>query len=280
MKLVLLTGMSGAGRSVALKTLEDHGYEAIDNLPLAFLQTVAKAEGERNLAIGMDVRGRDFSAATLLKTIAPLKADPGIDFQLVFLDCDDEVLRRRFSETRRLHPLALDRTILDGIHQERRLIGDLRDSADLVIDTSETSVTHLRRTVTAHFADEEGSLSIALTSFSIKRGLPRDADIVFDVRFLKNPHYVPELKALSGLDAHVGAYIEKDKDFSGFYQRLTALLLPLLPRYVDEGKRYLTIAIGCTGGRHRSVFIVQKLGAFLSAEGYNVSIRHRDVEHI
>ena len=277
MKLVLVTGMSGAGKSVALKTLEDCGFEAIDNLPLAFLPSAAMP-GERHIAIGVDIRSRDFSIAHFQDAIAPLHDNKKIDLKVVFLDADDEVLRRRFTETRRRHPLALDRPVLDGIHHERARIEGLRDLADLVIDTSELSAADLRKIVTAQFAREERTLSVVLTSFSYKRGLPREADMVFDVRFLKNPHYDAKLRPLTGLDREVGNYIESDPGFMDFYQRLLDLLMPLLPRYLEEGKHYLTIAIGCTGGKHRSVYLVQKLGAFLYEDGYNVTLRHRDLE--
>ncbi len=277
MKLLLVTGMSGAGKSVALKTLEDAGFEAIDNLPLAFLPAVAAA-GTRDLAVGWDIRGRDFSIDHLRSAIGPLKGNSTLDFKILFLDCDDEALRRRFTETRRRHPLALDRTVTDGIRHERSLVEGLRDLADLVIDTSDLTASELRESVSLRFARQPHALSITLTSFAFRRGIPREADMVFDVRFLKNPHYDPALRDLTGLDAAVGKAVEADKGFADFYGHLTALLLPLLPRYLEEGKHYLTIAIGCTGGRHRSVYLVQKLGDFLRARGYKADIRHRDLE--
>jgi len=276
MKLVLVTGMSGAGKSVALKTLEDSGFEAIDNIPLAFLSELTRTK--RNLVVGCDIRSRDFSADHFMDTIAPFRDDPNIEFKLIFLDSDDEILRRRYTETRRRHPLALDRPVLDGIQHERHLLQKLRDAADMVLDTSEYEAGELRKIITSHFAGTERHLSVVLTSFSFKRGLPRDADMVFDVRFLKNPHYDPVLQLRTGLDPEVGQYVESDKGFSDFFQRLTGLIQPLLPRYLEEGKHYLTIAIGCTGGRHRSVHTVQKLGSFLEGSGYKVTLRHRDLE--
>lgn len=280
MKLVLVTGMSGAGKSVALKTLEDCGFEAIDNMPLAFLAELTRSgEASRNLVVGSDIRSRDFSAEHFLETIAPLKKNPAIDFKMIFLDSDDEILRRRYTETRRRHPLALDRPVVDGIQHERQLIQKLRDNADMVLDTSEYEAGELRKIITSHFAAKDRHLSVILTSFSFRRGLPRDADIVFDVRFLRNPHYDPVLQLRTGLDKDVGAYIEADKGFAGFYANLTGLIQPLLPRYLEEGKHYLTIAIGCTGGRHRSVHTVQKLGSFLEGSGYKVTVRHRDMEN-
>jgi UPF0042 nucleotide-binding protein len=278
MRLILVTGMSGAGKSVTLKTFEDLGFEAIDNLPLEFLAGVAgSGSHSRPLVVGSDIRSRDFSVEHFTEVINSLRKNPAIDFKMIFLDSDDEVLRRRFTETRRRHPLAMDRTVPDGIRHERELIGRLREVADEIIDTSDYEAAQLRQFITSHFANEARDLSVVLTSFSFKYGIPREADMVFDVRFLKNPHYDPALKKLSGLDALVGAYIESDKDFSGFFRHITDLVTPLLPRYLEEGKQYLTIAIGCTGGRHRSVYTTQKLGDFLSRNGYNITLRHRDI---
>ena len=213
-----------------------------------------------------------------MQTIHALRNKAEVDFTLLFLESDDEVLRRRYTETRRRHPLALDRPVVDGIQHERQLLAPLREMADVVIDTSDYEAANLRKIIASQFAQDERQLSVVLTSFSFKHGLPRDADMVFDVRFLKNPHYHPELQALTGIDPRVGAYVESDEGFTDFYTSLTGLILPLLPRYLDEGKSYLTVAIGCTGGKHRSVHIVQKLGAFLEGNGYNVTLRHRDIK--
>ena len=232
-----------------------------------------------NLAVGVDIRSRDFSAQLFADSIRPLRENPEIDLTVLFLDCDDEVIRRRFTETRRRHPLALDRTVMDGIKQERELIDGLHELSDLVIDTSETEASGLRTIIHTHFGEGEKQLSVQVTSFSFRRGVPRDADIVFDVRFLKNPHYDPALRHLTGCDALVGAYIETDPGFADFFMRLAGLVEPLLPRYLAEGKHYLTIAIGCTGGQHRSVYTAQKLGAFLNKSGYNVNIKHRNLEN-
>lgn len=278
MKLILVTGMSGAGKTVALKTLEDCGFEAIDNLPLGFLPAViASPEPARNLAIACDIRSRDFSAFHLLEMIASLRKNEKIQIQFIFLDCDDEVLRRRFTETRRKHPLAEDRAVIDGIALERELLSDLRSKAEIVIDTSDYKPGELRQVVAAHIAQSHRRLSLAISSFSYKHGLPRDADLVFDVRFLKNPYYEEQLRPLSGKDKQVGAYIETDKDFMPFFEKLIGLIRPLLPRYLAEGKSYLTIAIGCTGGQHRSVHVVEKLAGALTSHGYDITIRHRDI---
>jgi RNase adapter protein RapZ len=279
-RLVIVTGMSGAGRTSALKALEDMGYEAVDNLPLSLLGSLVRSEGlgQGGLAIDVDIRTRGFSAERFRETIAGLFARPDIDGTLLFIDCDDDVLRRRFTETRRRHPLAKDRPVSDGIAQERRMIDGLRARADQVIDTTGLSVADLRRIVTGAFAPAGGvHPSVFVTSFAYRQGLPRDADLVFDVRFLENPHYVDALRPMSGLDREVGAFIEKDPSFASFMDRLEALVIPLLPRYEHEGKMYLTIAIGCTGGRHRSVFVAERLGAAIARAGLDVRIAHRDL---
>lgn len=273
--VILVTGLSGAGHSTALRALEDLGYEAVDNLPLALLN--APASFDRPVALGIDSRTRGFSAAALLERIQRLKAAPGQSVSLVFLTCSDEVLQRRFTETRRRHPLALDRPIADGIRQERLLLEDLADAADLVIDSTDLAIGDLKRLMQGHFAlDRRPGLAIAVMSFSYRYGLPREADLVFDVRFLTNPHYREELRPLTGRDAAVGAYIETDPAFRPFFENLTHLLLPLLPGYEREGKSYLTLAVGCTGGRHRSVFVAERLAEWLALNGRRVDLRHRD----
>jgi RNase adaptor protein for sRNA GlmZ degradation len=283
-RVVLVTGLSGAGRSVALATLEDLGYEAIDNLPLdlvtASLSTLSQ---RRPLAIGIDTRTRDFAAGRLLRLAEELRALPDIAATLVFIDCDDEALVRRFTETRRRHPLAQDRPVQDGIQAERQLMAEVRLKADLRFDTSLLTPAEFRRLLAGHLslAGESGlGMMTFVTSFSYKLGLPREADLVFDVRFLRNPHYVAELKSETGRDAAVARYVEEDPDFRPFFAQMTALLRPLLPRYEAEGKSYLTIAIGCTGGRHRSVFIAERLAQWLMQEGRPVVIAHRDLERI
>lgn len=283
MRVVLVTGMSGAGKSAALKILEDLNFEAVDNLPLPMLSLVIAPDAlqDRSLVIGSDVRSREFTPEHFKDIVKRLREIPNLDLKVLLLDCNNEVLRRRFTETRRRHPLALDRPVIDGIRMERSIIERLRDVADIVIDTSDLQLADLRQTLESHFTGtDEQRLSLLLTSFSYRRGIPRDADLVFDVRFLKNPHYIPELKAHSGLEAPVGKYIEGDPDFAPFFKNLTQLLAPLLPRYRQEGKSYLTIAVGCTGGRHRSVYITEKLAGFLRELGYKVGVRHRDIETV
>jgi RNase adaptor protein for sRNA GlmZ degradation len=276
--VVLVTGLSGAGHSTALKILEDIGYEAIDNLPLSLLGSVLKEpESARPLAIGVDIRTRRFTANTVLERLARLTERPDLAVTLVFLDCQDEVLERRFTETRRRHPLARDRRVADGIAAERALVAPLHAQADLVVDTSSLSPGDLRRIVSGHLGLERGAgMAVFVTSFSYRYGLPREADLVLDVRFLTNPHYVPELRPFDGRDPKVAAYIEADPEFAGFFQRLTAMLEPLLPRYEGEGKSYLTVAVGCTGGRHRSVLVAERLAAWLGRLGWSANVTHRD----
>ncbi len=278
-RLVVVTGMSGAGRTTVLRALEDIGYEAVDNLPLKLLGSIVPPDGlpGRGLAIDVDVRTRDFSERRFTETIAALFARAGIDGRLVFVDCDDEALRRRFTETRRRHPLAKDRAVLDGIQHERRLIAGLRARADLVIDTTALSAADLRRLIAGHYALEPAGLAVAVVSFAFPQGLPREADLVFDVRFLANPHYVDALAPLTGRDEAVGAYIAADPAFQPFVHGLAGWLMPLLARYEQEGKSYLTLAVGCTGGRHRSVFIAERLAALLAAQGREVHLVHRDL---
>ena len=278
--VLIVTGMSGAGRSTALKALEDLGYEAVDNLPLSLLPAlVAPGTGPgRPLAVGVDARTRDFGVEPFLEELDEMLERRDIAVRVVFLDCNAEVLRRRFTETRRRHPVAPDRPVTDGIAHEARLLAPLRDRADEVIDTSNMSIGDLKRLLDAGFAlDRAQGLAVFVTSFAYRRGLPHEADLVFDVRFLRNPHYDQALRPQTGLDAPVGEFIEADADFASFFDNLTALLEPLLPRYSEEGKSYLTIAIGCTGGRHRSVYVAQRLGAWLAGKGERVSISHRDL---
>jgi UPF0042 nucleotide-binding protein len=279
LRVLLVTGLSGAGHSTALNLLEDLGWEAVDNLPLALLGglTGDATAPQRPIAIGVDSRTRDFSPDALLAQLGRLRDDPGVGVALIFLTCDDEVLRRRFTETRRRHPLALDRPVADGIAQERALLAAVRGAADLVVDTSDLAIADLKHLLTGHFALDRQAAAIAVTSFSYRRGLPREADLVFDVRFLRNPYYEPGLKGLSGRDPEVAAFIEQDPAFTGFFAALTALLAPLLPRYEREGKSYLTLAVGCTGGRHRSVYVAERLAAWLRRQGRLVGLRHRDL---
>ena len=278
--VVIVTGMSGAGRSTALKALEDLGYEAVDNLPLSLLSSLLSPGngGGRALAIGVDARTRDFGGAPFIEQLEALTTREDLHVRLLFLDCDSEVLQRRFSETRRRHPVTPDRRVTDGITGERRLLGPLRDRADEVIDTTDMAIGDLKRRLDSNYAlDVAPGLAIFIMSFAYRRGLPHEADLVFDARFLKNPHYEDELRALTGQDAPIGEFIDRDPDFAPYFGNLTRLLEPLLPRFSAEGKSYLTIAVGCTGGKHRSVYIAEKLKDWLTEQGERVIISHRDL---
>ena len=282
---VLVTGLSGAGRGTALAALEDMGYVAVDNVPLPLLgdlmRSTAGSPGEMAapLAFGVDTRTYGFNAHDLVRRVQELRRRTDLAPKLLYLDCDTETLQRRYTESRRPHPLAPDRPVSDGIADERRMIGRLRDSADLTIDTSTLAPHQFKQVLLGHFAlGAAAGMRISVMSFSYRRGVPREADLVFDVRFLKNPHYVPELKPLTGLDAEVAAFIETDPDYRPFIDRLEGLIGPLLPRFDAEGKSYLTIAVGCTGGRHRSVAVAKRLADWLRKAGRSVSLSHRDTD--
>lgn len=278
-RVVLVTGMSGAGRSTALDMLEDLGYETIDNLPLELLEASLAGEAARPIALGIDIRTRNFAVEPLVDRLTKLEAAPAYQITLLYLDCDEEVLRRRYSATRRRHPLALDRPLADGITAERRLIAPLRERADLLVDTSGLTPGDFRQILIGQLGpDSAPGMAIFVMSFSYRRGLPRAADMVFDVRFLTNPHYQEALRPMSGRDAAVADFIRADPDFAPFFDRVKGVLLPLLPRYEGEGKSYLTIAFGCTGGRHRSVMLAETLAANLRTEGWQVTLVHRDIE--
>ena len=286
-EVLLVTGMSGAGKTSALKALEDLGYEAVDNLPLSLLDSLVfprqrsleSPDLSRPIAIGIDIRTRDFGTETFSRELDDLRTEEEIEVRVLFLDCDDDELRRRYAETRHRHPLAVDRPVEDGIAHERRLLAGIRDSADVVIDTGGQSLGDLKRLLDGHFGlKDRPGLSVFVTSFSFRRGLPREADLVFDVRFLDNPHYDSSLRPLTGRDSRVGDFIAKDPGFAAFFENLCRLLEPLLPRYAEEGKSYLTIAVGCTGGRHRSVFTAEKLAKWLEKKGLIITLFHRELD--
>ena len=288
-RLLLVTGMSGAGKSTALNVLEDIGYEVVDNLPLSLLSDLVRprdsadrdgvAVFNRPLALCIDVRTRQFDLEHFEHDIAPLLDRTDLDVTLLFLDCDDEALRRRFTETRRPHPLAVDRPVIDGIRRERERLDWLKRRADLTVNTTDLEIRDLRRLLAGHFSHPKArELSIFVMSFSYPRGLPADADLLFDVRFLSNPHYQENLRSLSGLDLAVGRHIEADSVFFAFFANLKDMLVKLLPAYEREGKSYLTIALGCTGGRHRSVFVAERVAQLMREFGRQVGVRHRDLE--
>ena len=288
-QVVVVTGMSGAGKTTVLKGFEDLGFEALDNVPIYLLPRVVDAGDDadggtsatRPLAIGVDVRTRDFDAEALNAIVKDLKTRPELDTHVLFVDCGDEELLARYTATRHRHPLAHDRPVLDGVRLERKLIAPLFDAADLHLDTTGRTPYDAKGFLAHNFAADETTpgrdMAVFVTSFSFRLGLPRDADLVFDVRFLRNPHYDPELRPLCGLDQPVRDFVAQDPDFEGFLDRLTALLAPLLGRYAQEGKSYLTIAVGCTGGKHRSVFVADRLAAWLKDQNARVRLAHRDL---
>jgi len=279
--VLLITGMSGSGRSFALKTLEDMGYETIDNLPLTFLEPVVSSYNKESkpLAVSIDVRTRDFSSDKFLTELEKLINNKLLNTQLIFFDSDDEILARRYNESRRIHPLAHERPVIDGIRLERNLMSTIRERSDYVIDTSLTSTFELRGHLRRLFLLENGPvLSLFITSFSFRHGLPREADMVFDARLLQNPFYVDELRSLSGEDQKVDEFIQKDPIFPIFINSLKDIISTSLNCFKEQGRGYLTIAIGCTGGKHRSVYIAKTLTEWLQETKNHVKLRHRDLK--
>lgn len=279
--ILLITGMSGSGRSFALKTLEDMGYETIDNLPLTFLEPVVSTSNKvsRPLAISIDVRTRDFSSDMFLKELEKLTQDTRLNTQVIFFDCDDEILARRYNATRHLHPLAQERPLLDGIRLERHLLSVIKEHSDHVIDTSITTTLELMGHLKRLFLVKKGrGMSIFITSFSFRYGLPREADMVFDARLLNNPFYIEELRSLSGEDKEVAEFIQKDKIFPTFINSIKSIVSSSLPCFEEQGRGYLTVAVGCTGGRHRSVYIAERLTEWLRTTKTQVKLRHRDLK--
>jgi RNase adapter protein RapZ len=268
LRVALVTGLSGGGKASILRALEDIGYEAVDNPPLTMLEEMV-ARSERPLAVGVDARTRGFDAGRVLEALERLRCNPRLLPELVFVWADEATLLRRYTETRRRHPLAPHARVTDGIAAEDVLTAPLRDHADLLIDTSDLPLPALRQKIESHFGGAgdpaDRRLVVSLVSFAYSRGLPREADLVFDARFLRNPHYDPILRDCTGLDPAVGAFIAADPDYHRFYSQLVELVDLLLPRFVLEGKKYTTITIGCTGGRHRSVFLVEQLAGYLGS---------------
>ena len=272
--LVIVTGLSGAGISSTLKVLEDLGYEVFDNFPLSLMDSLL-ADGElfeKPVALGMDTRTRGFDPQKISEKVQQTGA------RLLFVTCDETILQKRFTETRRRHPLAADRPVSAGIKRELALLYPLREIADPLIDTTELSIHDLKRVLHGHFARNAArNLTVTLLSFGFKNGLPREADIVMDVRFLKNPHWEEDLKPLTGQDKTVQDFISGDPSLNVFLENFKNLLAPLFDKYKAEGKSYLTVAIGCTGGKHRSVFVVETLAAWMQQNGLTASIEHRDM---
>ena len=284
--LVIVTGMSGAGRTEAMHVFEDLGYFCVDNLPanlignLIELNGLPGGEGEhKRLAVVCDARNGDYFG-TLGDQLASLR-ERGIDYKMLFLDADDEKLVSRYKSSRRRHPLCTDgTTIAQGIDRERRLLMDLHDAADYVINTTDMLPQKLRSTIRTLFGtgNERRGLSVTVYSFGFKHGAPLDADVVMDVRFLPNPYYDPELRPLTGLDAPVRDYVMLREETIEFCKRWQDLLDVIMPGYVAEGKQQLAIAVGCTGGQHRSVALAESTGDYLKTKGYRVSVAHRDLK--
>lgn len=279
-RLVFVTGPSGAGRSTAVKALEDIGFEAIDNLPLSLVPRLLDGPPiGRPIALGIDVRNRDFSANALIEMIDRFSADPELDVDLLYLDCTTDVLIRRFSETRRRHPMAPADSPAQGIELEIDLLVPIRARANILIDTSDITPHDLRAEVEKWLgATAENRLAVSVQSFSYKRGTPRGIDMMFDCRFLKNPYWEPALRGLNGHSEAVVDYVQKDPRFDAFFQKVTELVMMLLPAFAEEGKSHFSIGFGCTGGQHRSVAIAEKLANALAASGWQVSKRHRELE--
>jgi UPF0042 nucleotide-binding protein len=278
-EVVVITGMSGAGRSTASNVLEDLGYFVIDNMPpelLARVMELVTAAGStiERVALVVDVRGRPLWG-DVQPSIRALR-EQGVPLRLLFLEADDETLVTRYEAARRRHPLAPSGRIIDGISNERALLTDLRAEADLIVDTSATNVHELRNRITDAFGDGGRAMVVNVLSFGFKHGTPRDADLVLDVRFLPNPHWVDELRPLTGRDAPVADYVFDQPLTKEFVSRLLDLLDVMIPAFIDDGKRYLTIALGCTGGRHRSVALAERIGEFVRRFDVAVQVEHRD----
>jgi UPF0042 nucleotide-binding protein len=283
-RILLVTGMSGAGKSTALNALEDLGWEVVENLPLSLLErlldteTAQGAPPTRPLALAIDTRTRAFDAQKIVSRIKVLRDGKHENIATLFLDCSGQELERRYSETRRRHPLALDRPTSDGIARERELLSALRRWADHVLDTSALTSNDLRLEIRTRFADPQGEApTLTVLSFGFARGLPRNADLVFDMRFLRNPHWDKALRPLTGIDSVVGTYIAADEAYAAAVSQILSLLLLLLPRYQAEGKAYVTVAFGCTGGRHRSVFVAEYIAEQLRLAHFSPTVTHRDL---
>ncbi|NHN84928.1 RNase adapter RapZ [Acetobacter musti] len=285
--ILLVTGLSGAGKSSILRILEDLGHEVIDNPPLGMLDEIV-TRGDRPIAIGVDSRTRGFDASAVLAAIARLRLNPHLRTELLYATADKGTLLRRYTATRRRHPLAPHGSVKEGIEAETRLTAELRGCADMVIDTSDLSAPELRRLVETRFGTWHGGadegLTVVLMSFAFPAGLPREADMVFDARFLRNPYYDPDLAPMTGLDRPVSAYVAADPDYEPFLRQISDMLHLVIPRFVHEGKKYATIAIGCSGGRHRSVTLVEALAGKLVAPGasgtdgeWPIAVVHREL---
>ncbi|RVT42216.1 RNase adapter RapZ [Sphingobium algorifonticola] len=284
--ILLVSGLSGAGKTTALKTLEDMGWEVVDNLPLLLLDRLldtplpaGHGAADRPLAIGIDARTRGFDANAIVQRIKALRDSHGHDIETLFLDCSGAELERRFSETRRRHPLAQDRHAADGIAREREMLEPLHRWSTNVVDTTTFNSNSLQQDIRSRYSLERLSDPVlTILSFGFSRGLPRNADLVFDMRFLRNPHWEPALRPRTGQDADVAAYIAQDPAYESAVGQIETLLKTLLPRYAEEGKAYVTVAFGCTGGRHRSVHVAERVAAALRQAGFSPTVSHRNME--
>lgn len=281
-RLLLVTGLSGAGKTTALKVLEDLGWEIIDNFPIRLLdRLIEPPEMTGNtmpLAIGFDSRTRGFDPRSIIAQVKDLTRREDLELTTLFLDCSGSELERRYNETRRRHPLAADLPASAGIHAERELLAPLRRWADLLIDTTAFSSNDLQQVIRDDFASSgDRELTVTISSFGFARGMPPVADLVFDMRFLDNPHWIPELRDLTGIDPAVGDHIRKDPAFHEAFDRISDLLELLLPLYRTQGKAYVHIAFGCTGGRHRSVFMAEQIAEVLLNAGFSPTLLHRNL---
>ena len=279
-RIVLVTGMSGAGKTTALQVLEDLGWEAIDNFPLRLLSSLVDAEAERQvpISVGVDSRTRGFVPADIIEQCESLAARNDVELTTLFIDCSDSELERRYNETRRPHPLARERPIAGGIKAERDLLEPLRSWAEMLIDTSGLATNQLQQVMRERFGKSGAhDMTVTVSSFGFARGMPPLADLLFDMRFLDNPHWVAELRELSGLDDAVAAHIEKDPAFGPAFARISDTLLELLPRYAAQDRSYLNIAFGCTGGRHRSVYSAERAAQVLREAGFSPTVIHRNL---
>ena len=281
LQLVIVTGLSGAGKSAALHAFEDIGFHAVDNLPLTMIETLVDDQCQhdpaRPVAIGVDSRTLHFSPNRFVEVQARLQSRADVRLHVLFMDASDDVLTQRFSETRRPHPLSDGKLLRAAIREERELMTVVREHIDGILDTSSRTSADTRRIILRRFAKESDDLIVTFMSFGFAHGAPRDADMVFDVRFLRNPHYVPDLKLLTGREDAVSNYVRADDAFNPFVERVQDLLSFLMPRYQAEGKAYLTIAFGCTGGQHRSVATAEAVAGQMAVDGLAVNLFHREL---